>query len=531
MLCTSAHAGLFDAIADGMGSLKDKISSDAPESSEQGGACRAEAKVYCPAATKAGYIKEGGVCSDIPDLSAGQDMGALLKYKSHAQSQVDSLTEMGAQQDFPGSSADRKALVSAGKTYWLCMVKAVNDAIELAKGPDPATFKPVAPTIKDENLDALPKSKKIILSNFVVEFQQQYEKRKSGFSLMGLGSAGSSTGIMNATLPDQNTLQAITNFAYLDVVKKLKAKGYEVIEVTKLSEKSKSSYEKLTQANPIKSGEIFDNIDGQSVLVSPNGMTSLIPNAGCTHYGSRKAGTNLGNNMRQMSSGAQTQYENEIANAEGKIPLLKVWIAVEFGEVAVNGGNAFISARQHNFLGTTKTTVSNSANAHATQGMFLEPGVTRFSIELPADVQYKNNHSCGISFSNSTITPPADGDVFIRLAEKYHDDGDSAPLKMSSQAGTVGITDTYLGGGIGMRRVGENNDGSQAQTFDNGKGVVVTQHAARTSGTVDTNEGLESRTSLHTINEWTADIRTDVYAASAATMIYKVTDAFVGKLP
>lgn len=406
-------------------------------------------------------------------------------------------------------------------------VAATNEATEQAKAPDPGTFKAVVPVVAVENLEALPKSKKVILSNFVVEFQQQYEKRKSGFSFMGLGNAGSSTGKMDATLPDQATLQAITNFAYLDTVKKLKAKGYEVIEVTQLSDKSKASYDKLTQSNPIKPGETIDNIDGQSVLLSPDGMTSTIPNAGCTHFGSRKSGANLSNNFRQTSSGGQTKYENEVANAEGKIPLLKVWLAVEFGELAVSGGNAFVSARQKDFLGSTTTTVSNSANAEATQGMFMEPGVTHYAFELPVDGE-KYNHGCGISFSNSTVTPPADGDVFIRLKEKYRDDGDSAPLKLSSQAGTVGVTDTYIGGGIGVRSVKDSDKGERAQTFDNGKGTKVTQQAGRTSGTVDIG-GMG--TSLHSTREWTTEIRSDVYAASAATMIYKVTDAFISKLP
>ena len=401
------------------------------------------------------------------------------------------------------------------------------EAVANEPAPDPSTFKAVVPTVAVENIDALPKSKKIILSNFVVEFQQQYEKRKTGFSIMGLGNAGSSTAKMDATLPSQATLQAITNFAYLDTVKKLRARGYEVIEVTQLSEKSRGSYEKLAKSNPIKSGEVFDNIDGQSVLVSPDGMTSTIPNAGCTHFGSRKAGANLSNNLRQTSSGAQTKYENEVANAEGKIPLLKVWIAVEFGEVEANGGNAFISARQRDFLGSTTTTISNSANAQATQGMFLEPGVTHFSFELPVDGE-KYNHGCGISLSSSTVTPPADGDVFIRLKEKYRDDGDSAPLKLSSQAGNVAVTDTYIGGGIGIRSVKDSDKGEQARTFDNGKGTSVVQHAGRTSGTVDV-AGMG--TSLHTSREWTAEIRSDVYAASAATMIYKVTDAFIARLP
>lgn len=514
----AAQAGMFDVISDGLGSLKDKIASGTSGDSNPADPCQAEFKAACDAlANSTKNSCEFQLAAEI-NIKHKPDGPAGLMARAHFGAE-DMAVE--AKQDFPGYSAEEKVWQRAKYAYYVCAAKAY---------PDPATFKPVIPTVKAENLEALPKTKKVILSNFVVEFQQQYEKKKSGFSIMGLGNAGSSTAIMDATLPSLSTLQAITNFAYLDTVKKLRAKGYEVIEVTQLSEKSKSSYDKLTKTAPIKSGDVTDNIDGQSVVVSPDGMISSFPNSGCTHFGSRKAFTNMSNNMRQVSTGGQTAYENEIANAEGKIPLLKVWIAVEFGEVVAKGGNAFISARQSDFLGNVQTTVSNSANAQATQGMFLEPGVTHFSFELPADGQ-KYNHSCGISFSDSTVTPPTDGDVFIRLAEKYRDDGDSTPLKMSGQAGTVGVTDTYLGGGIGVRRVKDNGDGTQAQTFDNGKGTKVTQHADRTSGIVDTNEGFGDRTSLHTTRAWTADIRSDVYAASAATMIYKVTDAFVAKLP
>jgi hypothetical protein len=525
-----AQAGMFDVISGGLGSLKDKIASSTSATPQL--ACEAERNAACKAVADLlvnGGTKSNGCASLIPGeeiKKAENDVGMLSKLRGQSQSALDS------EKTGPStSSSDVKAVMESSHAFNLCAVKAYGDAIEALKGPDPATFKPVVPTVKVENLQALPKTKKVILSNFVVEFQQQYEKKKNGFSIMGLGGAGSSTAIMDATLPSQSTLQAITNFAYLDTVKKLKAKGYEVIEVSQLSAQSKSSYDKLTKTAPIKSGDVTDNIDGQSVLVTPDGMISSFPNAGCTHFGSRKTGANFSNNMRQSSTGYQTEYENEIANAEGKIPLLKVWIAVQFGEVDAKGGNAFISARQRDFLGNTKTTVSNSANASATQGMFLEPGVTHFSFELPENTSYKTNHGCGISFSDSTVTPPADGDVFIRLAEKYRDDGDSAPLKMSGQAGTVGINDTNLGGGVGMRKVKENDDGSQGQAIVKGNGTVVTQQAARTSGIVDTNEGFGDRTSLHTVNGWTANIRSDVYAASAATMIYKVTDAFIGKLP
>jgi hypothetical protein len=527
------QAGMFDIVSNAIGTIKDGIANGASPALP----CETEAKAACQAFDlfhqQHPDWKQKTCAAPIPAdaiKEANKYIGnikAIAALRDKSQSVVNDGAD-AAKHDFQNYSVDEKPFFKATYAYHVCAAKAYSDAIEQLKGPDPATFKPVIPTVKVENLDKLPKIKKVILSNFVVEFQQRYEKRSSGFSFMGMGNAGSSTGIHDVTLPDQSTLQTITNFAYQDVIKKLKAKGYEVIEVPALSNNSKTIYGKMTQvAAAIKPGEVFSNIDGESVLMSPTGMTSLIPSSGCTHYGSRKAFANTANNFR-IGPNAQTGYENQIANEEGKIPLLKVWVVVEFGDVDAKGGNAFVSARQRDFIGTTTTTtISNSANAEATTGMFLKPDVTRLSIEVPVDTQYKMNHGCGITFGN-TLVPPADGDVFVRLAEAYHDDGDSAPLKMASHAGTVGVKDTYLGGGVGVRSVGENNDGSQQQTVDNGKGTQTTRKAAKSYGSVDTG-GFG--TSINTVNEWATNIRSDVYASSAATMIYKVTDAFISKLP
>lgn len=377
------------------------------------------------------------------------------------------------------------------------------------------------------NVEALPKSRKIILSNFVVEFQQRYEKKSTGFSILGMGNAGSSTAINDATLPDPSVLQALTNFAYQDVIGKLKAQGYEVVEVTGLSDKSKSYYEKLTKTVPIKPGETFSNIDGESVLYSPEGMISSLPNAGCTHYGSEKSMANMSNNMRMASSGYQTDHENQIALAEGNVPLLKVWITVGFGDVTANGGNAFISSRKNDFLGTTKTTVANSANANATAGMYLKADVTRFAISVPTNTQYKSNHGCGMRLSKSTLLPPADGDVVIRLGSRLNYDN-SDILSSSSEAGTVGITDRNIGGGVGIRSVKENSDGTQGRVQTNGQGTQLVTGATRTSGFVSASgNGI---TSLHSVSENATIISADNYASSTASMIHKATAALVEKL-
>lgn len=381
--------------------------------------------------------------------------------------------------------------------------------------------------LKVDNLDKATLPKRVILSNFVVEFQQRYEKKSSGFSLMGLGNAGSSKSINDATLPDEATLQAITNYAYLSTLKMLKSRGYEVVEVNQLSDKSRASYDKLIKTAPIKNGEVFSNIDGESLLFSPDGLVSSIPNSGCTHYGSEKTMANMANNSRIAGTGYQTDLENQIANAEGKVPLLKVWITVGFGDATANGGNAFQSAQQTDTLGNTKTTVRNSANASATAGMYLKPEVTRFAISIPTQTDYKTNHTCGMRLSKSTLLPPTDGDALIKLADRYHYDNSNV-LSASSQAGTISVNDTAIGAGIGLRSVKENSDGTPAGATTNGAGVTLVNKGTQSSGRVETSG---YNTSVNSVTEFATVINADLYATSALSMIYKVNNAFVAALP
>jgi len=400
-------------------------------------------------------------------------------------------------------------------------------AAEGVNSPVPTAVKEVPVPVKVENLDKAPIPKRLVLSNFVVEYQQRYEKKNTGFSLLGMGNAGSSKAVNDATLPDASTLQAITNYAYLSTLQMLKARGYEVVEVNKLSDKSRASYEKLSKTAPIQNGEVFSNIDGESVLYSPDGMVSSIPNAGCTHYGSEKTLANMANNSRISGTGYQTEYENQIANAEGKAPLLKVWITVGFGDATANGGNAFESAQQRDALGNTRTTVRNSANANATAGMYLKPEVTRFAIAMPTQTDYKTNHGCGMRLSKSTLLSPADGDAFIKLADRYHYDNSNV-LSASSQAGSIAINDTAIGGGVGLRTVRENSDGTQAGAASNGNGVTLVNKGTQSSGRVDT---TGYNTSINSVTEFATVISADLYATSALSMIYKASNAFVSALP
>ncbi|MBK6648833.1 MAG: hypothetical protein IPG42_03420 [Betaproteobacteria bacterium] len=385
--------------------------------------------------------------------------------------------------------------------------------------------------VKVIHIEGLKDSKKIILGNFVVEFQKRYESVKTGFSIMGLGNAGSSTTYNDTLLPDPEVLTAITNHMRELVVKELSAKGFEVIEPAAITHKD--AYEKILKMYPIKNGTVLPNMDGESVLYAPDGYQVVVPwGEGCTHFIPKprtmdlsRLGETLKHAGATAASGGHAQYEAALIEAEGA-PVLKVWMTVGFGEATAAGGNAAIIDRQKTYWGTAtvKQTVGNSANGAAKAGMFLKPGVTHFAVRTKA--AGITNGSCGISFSRSTMLPPADGNVQLQLEEKYVDDG-SPVASLSHQAGTVAVNDTALGNHLVTRMVKENADGTQAGASAGGNGVKVSLQSTRTSGAVDT-KGLG--TSLNTQANYVSEIGADLYATSAVKMMHDVVQAFVGKL-
>lgn len=423
------------------------------------------------------------------------------------------------------------------------LVKGAMDSGSKDSGSSDSAAQPAGVTIKLENMDAMPKAKKVILSNFVVEFQSRYSKTKSGFSFMGLGNAGSSTSINDVTLPSYDTLQTITNFAYLDVVKKLKAKGYEVIQVSDLSPAAKASHEEMAKgASAIKSGEEFTNIDGESVLYSPDGMTSVLPAYGCNHYPAKGFTDIMSNGARQITP----KREQELANAQGRIPLLKVWITVGFGEVDAKGGHASENylKRQQGY-GSVKTNIESGNQANASAGMFLKQGATHFALTIPtlvpADenrIDYKGPRCPNTDDQNSNALIklntaadkafPADGDALILLEHKYRDDG-SEVVALSNKANSIGIADTAIGSGIGIRSTKENSDGTQAQSSQNGQGVKLSLKGSSSSGRIVGNDASNG-TRINTTSQYATEIGADFYATSAVKMIDEVSTAFIGKL-
>lgn len=385
--------------------------------------------------------------------------------------------------------------------------------------------------VKAINIEGLKDTKKIILGNFVVEFQKRYESVKSGFSFMGLGNAGSSATYNDTLLPDPEVLTAITNHMREFVVQALSTKGFEVIEPAAITHKE--VYDKILKMYPIKNGTVLPNMDGESVLYAPEGYQVVVPwGEGCTHFMPKpktmdlsRLGETLKHAGATAASGGHAQYESALIEAEGA-PVLKVWLTVGFGEATAEGGNAAVIDRQKTYWGSTtvKQTVGNSANGAAKAGMFLKPAVTHFAIRTKA--AGITNGSCGIAFSRNTMLPPADGNVQLQLEDKYVDDGGPV-ASLSHQAGTVAINDTALAGNLVARTVKENSDGTQAGASTGGDGVKVTLQSSRTSGTVDT-KGFG--TSLNTQANYVSEISADLYATSAVKMMHDVVQAFVTKL-
>jgi hypothetical protein len=346
-----------------------------------------------------------------------------------------------------------------------------------------------------------------------------------GLSFMGMGNAGSSTSINDVVLPDAQTLQTITNFAYLDLVKKLKARGYEVIQVSDLSPEAKSAYQEMAKSTyAVAPGASIQNYDGQSILYSPEGMTTTIPDLGCDHY-KGALGNLISFNTRTAS------YENKIAKAQGGIPMLKVWMTIGFGDADAKGGNANenLLKRQSTF-GSSKAAIESGNNAKATAGMYLKPGATHFAFLVPVANKFEyTTPNCSSGWRNkNSYRDPADGDAILLLGNKYHDDG-SDVLALSNKANSIGVTDTAIGGGIGIRSVKENSDGTQTQSGKNGQQVKLSKSGESSSGRIVGNTGIGTR--IDTTTQYATEISADFYATTAVKMIDDVSNEFVAKLP
>lgn len=391
--------------------------------------------------------------------------------------------------------------------------------------------------IRAVDLAKLPADKRLVMGNFVVEFQDSYVSTKKGFSILGLGGSKQTTATNSVTLPEPRVLAELTNFIYASTLKQLRAQGWEVIEPNSYKAHSREAAKALTESAPIKNAMAFDNIDGTSNLYVPADMPGYVTfGGGCDHtIGQQTAHLGLlakinstgATISRGVSASTQDVNERKLAQLEA-LPVLKVWFTVGFGEAQAQGAGSMIAGRQTNYVtGTATTTMANAANSKATAGMFLKPEVTRFSIQLPpeGDPSFVGfSRGCGVSMFNA-FKPPVDGEVRLHLAEKLYDDG-AEVVSLSAQAGDIKITDQAVGNHLIQRTVKEEagaGTGASAGTAN----VQVSQTGSSTSGRLYAN-GIGD--ALHTQQTWVSTIRADYYATSALNMMESVVQSFVKQL-
>lgn len=380
--------------------------------------------------------------------------------------------------------------------------------------------------VQTDNLEALKGAKKVVISNFVVEYQKRYESVKKGFSLLGLGNAGVSVTSNENLLPEPVVLKSITNYLHDVVVAQLKAKGYEVVEPANMA--VKANYGKYADGSGLADGASFLNMDGESVLYSPDGFKAMVPLVGgCSHYVTKDTsmGTRLKLASAQMAAGQAMEQERQIMLAESA-PALKVWLTVGFGDASAAGGNALIMDRQKSYWGNTvDQKVLNSANGKASAGMFMKPAVTRISIRTNSELAAVKG--CGVSFSASTVLPPVDGEVQIQLQEKHVDDGGPVAA-LQSQAASIAVQSKLIGSNLVQTTVKESSDGTKDGSSAGAAGAKVTLQSNTTSGRIDT---AGYGTSLRTQASYVTEFGADVYATSAVKMMQETLSALISRLP
>lgn len=391
--------------------------------------------------------------------------------------------------------------------------------------------------VRAVDLDKLPKERRLLMGNFVVEFQEAYVSTKKGFSILGLGGSKQTTATNSVTLPDPRVLAELTNFAYASTLRKLRAQGWDIVEPPGFKPQSRDAAKALAESAPVKNAMGFENIDGTSNLYAPTDFPGYVVfGGGCDHtIGQQTAHLNLfariGSTGSTLSRGASAAVQdvNERKLAKGEaLPLLKVWLTVGFGEAQAKGAGSMIAGRQANYVtGTETTTMANAANSKATAGMFLKPEVTRFSIQLPpeGDPSFIGfSRSCGTSMFNA-FKPPVDGEVRLHLAEKLYDDG-AEVVSLSAQAGDIKVTDQAMGNHLVQRTVKEEAGAGTGAAAGSGN-VQVANTGSTTTGRLYGN-GIGDV--LNTQQTWVSTIRADYYATSALNMMDTAIQTFVKRL-
>lgn len=393
-------------------------------------------------------------------------------------------------------------------------------------------------SVREVDLDKLPKVKKLLMGDFVVEFQESYVSTKTGFHILGLGGLNKTQATNTVSLPAPEVLSQLTDYAYAQTLQKLRAQGWEIVEPAQLQPPAQTAWRELVETWPVQNAMQLQNFDGKSRLYSPTGFTGWItsgPGGGCDHYAGKSSDLSFAERLSQtggafnVKRNTQPGYERKLTQTLA-LPMLKVWITVGFGQAKAGGAGTVIAGRQKNYItASTTTTVANAANSEATAGMFLKPEVTRLAIQLPPEgdpMNWGTSRGCGSKLRESTLLAPVDGDVRLHLAEKLYDDGGEV-ASLAMQAGDIKVQETALGANLVQRQISQqaaDGEGRQAQSG------AVQMSAVESRSTGSLGAGGLSSDITHTQQTYVSTLRADYYATSTLKMVEDLTNAFIARL-
>lgn len=285
--------------------------------------------------------------------------------------------------------------------------------------------------------------KRIVISSFGVEFQTKLKSSSTG----GFGSTSSSSAILNLSGVTPETMQALADEAYAELVKDLAAAGYEVVDTATLQ--GNEDYQKLVKrALPSGSEITFQNHDeksltNKSLVFVPKGQIFYRP--ATDEAGQRMGLSTMGSSFKNMFS-PNKNVEADLGKAL-KANVLKVYYVIGFGTVntTTSGG----------YNGGATSHAQKAAAQLRIEGL----GETRFAFRVPG----KSLMSMGGN------EQPGDGQAIVSISE--HLIGDNTNIlagdvyNSTSTANRVGNAASVALGALSALGGGRASGTSNTQEF------------------------------------------------------------------
>jgi hypothetical protein len=301
--------------------------------------------------------------------------------------------------------------------------------------------------------------KRIAITSFGVEYQTKVKAYGSSF-----GSTSSSTSVLSLDGVKPETMQAIADEAYAELVRDLTAAGYEVVDQATLE--ANDDYQRLKK-RALASGEEINVADhdkkvltNKSRVYSPKGAIFYRP---AVDEAGQRIGT-IGNMFSSLgnSMSPNKNLEADIGKAL-KANVLKVYYAVGFGSASASASGGY--------SGSAFNSQSQSVRV---QLNLIGDGETRFSFRVPGKSLLP-----GFS-SNET---PRDGHAIVSLAKPLSGDSDILAgdvyksTSASNRAGNALSTGLAALGALAGKSLGSSNTQEFTAPVDDARyGEAVRRH-------------------------------------------------------